>query len=198
MDERMEGWIGIPHGGITMGIMMDMISRLDAYPKFPAALYPLSAEFRLGGASLKIGNTVHFAVSPCPSGAEGEAVVQGDPLPYMSSSITYGQDNTDMQNKIFSFLPERVEDVFSALTPLPVYKKCFVCGQERNHPGLRRSFYKWNVPDQIVISTAGYNKEDADTFFLFQHDGFIHPLPFLALLDETLGWGGFFWPPAAR
>jgi hypothetical protein len=191
MDERMEGWIGIPHGGISMGIMTDLLARLDPYPSSPRALYPLSADFRLGGASLRIGDSLHFEVASCEGGAKGEATVKDDPLPYMSSSFLYGQEDDDLKNRFLAILPDRANDVLSRLKQLPSYQKCFVCGQARNHPGLRRVFHQWDVPGKIVIATAGFSAEDAGTFFLFQRNGVLHPLPFLALLDETLGWGGF-------
>ena len=37
-----------------------------------------------------------------------------------------------------------------------------------------------------------FNEEDKNTFFLFERNGFIHPMGLMAVLDETMGWGGFF------
>jgi hypothetical protein len=87
MDERLEGWIGIPHGGISMGIMMDLAMTLDAYPNRDDLRYPVSADFRLAGTSIGIGDLLRFEVLPCPGGAEGSATVDRDPIPYMTSSI---------------------------------------------------------------------------------------------------------------
>jgi hypothetical protein len=191
MDERMEGWIGIPHGGISMGIMMDLALSLNHFPKNNKLLFPLIADFRLGGASLKIGNTLHFQVAPNNGGAKGEATVDGDPLPYMSASIDYGKEDVQQRDRFASFIPEHIDEVMTSLTLLPSYKKCFVCGFERNHPGLKRKFYRWDNRQGIVIAHTGFRSEDSETFYLFQRGGHLHPLPFLALLDETLGWGGF-------
>ena len=191
MDERMEGWIGIPHGGISMGIMTDLALSLNHFPKNNELLFPLTADFRLGGASLKIGNILHFQVAPDDGGAKGEANVDGDPIPYMSASIDYGKDDIQQRDLFASFIPEHIDEVMTSLTLLPSYKNCFVCGFERHHPGLKRQFHRWDNRQRIVIAHTGFHSEDSETFYCFQRSGHLHPLPFLALLDETLGWGGF-------
>ena len=191
MDERLEGWIGIPHGGISMGIMMDLAMTLDAYPRRDDLLFPVSADFRLGGTSIRIGDLLHFDILPVSGGAEGSATVDRDPLPYMESSIRYGESNGEHRRGFSAFMPEKSGDVLKELALLPSYKNCFVCGVERSHPGLRRQFRLWDTPDKIVVSAVGFSGADPDSFYRFSRNGFLHPLPFLALLDEILGWGGF-------
>lgn len=38
---------------------------------------------------------------------------------------------------------------------------------------------------------AGFDTWDANTFFLFQRNGTMHPIALLALIDEAMGWAGF-------
>jgi acyl-coenzyme A thioesterase PaaI-like protein len=191
MDERTEGWIGIPHGGISMGIFADMALSLNSLQSVGERLFPLKSEFRLGGARLRIGDHLHFRVEPGDHGANGEAAVQGEPIPYMSASIEYGKDDACREDLFASCMPEHVDDVMNRLTLLPSYKNCFVCGFERHHPGLRRQFHLWDSGRKIVIAHAGFRPEDSATFYRFQNGGYLHPLPFMALLDETMGWAGF-------
>jgi len=191
MDERTEGWIGIPHGGIGMGIMTDLAMALNNFPHDDKRRFPVSADFRLGGASLKIGDLLRFEVTATVGGAKGEATVDDDSLPYLSASIDYEKDDQGQRNLFASFLPAHADDVMGSLSLLPSYRKCFVCGFKRHHPGLRRQFYRWENRQNIVVAHAGFNREDAETFYRFQRQDQLHPLPFLALLDETLGWGGF-------
>ncbi len=192
MDERVEGWIGIPHGGISMGIMMDLAMTLGAYSPGDERCFPVSADFRLGGASLRIGDSLHFAVMPVPGGAEGSAGVDRDPEPYLLASIRCRESNDEHGKAFSSFMPERCGSLFEELQPLPSYRNCFVCGVERSHPGLRRQFHLWQqASDKIVVASAGFAGTDRDSFYRFSRSGFLHPLPFLALLDEILGWGGF-------
>jgi hypothetical protein len=134
---------------------------------------------------------LNYEVSAMEGGANGRAFVEGDPLPYMSASIKYGTDNPDQRNHFLSYLPEHADDVLTRLNLLPSYKKCFVCGIERTCPGLRRQFHQWESPGKIVVSTAGFSGVDHETFQRFHRNDLLHPLPFLALLDETLGWSGF-------
>ena len=192
MDERLEGWIGIPHGGIGMGIMMDMAMTLAARPDREDLRYPISAEFRLGGTTIETGDRLRFDVRPVAGGAEGNATVERDPLPYLSASIR-SRDDTGEDGKAFAaFLPKRCAVSLEELALLPSYRNCFVCGVERTHPGLRRQFRLWDGPGKIVVSAAGFSPADRDSFSRFTgRDGYLHPLPVVALLDETLGWGGF-------
>ncbi|TSA44696.1 MAG: hypothetical protein D4R56_06695 [Deltaproteobacteria bacterium] len=190
MDERMEGWIGIPHGGIGMGIMMDLAMHLDAYPSQDNLRFPVSADFRFAGTSIRIGDLLHFDVMPVSGGAEGSATVDRDPLPYMSSSIRYQDSNGEHGKSFSAFMPQKCNDILNELSLLPSYRNCFVCGIERNHPGLKRQFSFWETSDKIVVSPVGFSNADQDSFYRFSRNGFLHPLPFLALLDEILGWGG--------
>jgi hypothetical protein len=38
---------------------------------------------------------------------------------------------------------------------------------------------------------VGFDPADRESFYAFQEGGILHPLPLMALLDETIGWGGF-------
>jgi hypothetical protein len=191
MDDHMEGWIGIPHGGISMGVMMDLAMTLDAWPDRHDLIFPLSADFRLGGAGIKVGDRLHFDVLPVEGGAEGVAIADGNPLAYMESSIRCRKVNGEHGKPFSAFMPGKRGDLLKELTPLPSYRNCFVCGIERAHPGLKRQFHLWNASDRIVVSPVGFADADRGSFCRFSRNGFLHPLPFLALLDEILGWGGF-------
>ena len=46
--------------------------------------------------------------------------------------------------------------------------------------------------DRIVIAPIGFDPEDKDTVCRFRRGRHLHPLCFLALGDETMGWGAFF------
>lgn len=191
MNERLEGWIGIPHGGISMGVMMDLAMTLDTCQRRDDLRFPMSAEFRLAGTSIRIGDLLHFEVLPCPGGAEGSATVDRDPLPYMTSSIRYGESDEGHGRAFSAFMPERCGDSLNELDLFPSYSNCFVCGVDRHHPSLKRQFRLWDSHDKIVVSSVGFSGADRDSFYRFSRDGLLHPLPLLALLDETLAWGGF-------
>jgi acyl-coenzyme A thioesterase PaaI-like protein len=193
MDLHTEGWIGIPHGGIGMGAIMHLTTLLGNYPKSKDSVYPLSVDFRMGGAHVWIGDAVNVKVAPLEDGAHGIISVDQNTLPYISAVIGYRNDESHRKNIVTSYIPESVTDDENNRTPLPYYKNCFVCGVERGHPGLQRRFYFLNnhQSGKMVVSTAGFDAGDKESFFLFKRHNFIHPLAFLALLDETMGWAGF-------
>jgi hypothetical protein len=193
MDLRTEGWIGIPHGGIGMGAIMELAMMLGNYPQNAGSLYPLSADFRMGGSSVKIGDRLIVEVSEGEGGAGGMISAERDLPPYVSASIRYRDAGSHKRDLFASYIPGRISDIENKLMPLPHYKNCFVCGVGRSHPGLKRRFYLLNTKqsEKIVVSTVGMDAQDSEAFHLFQRNNIIHPIASLALLDETLGWAGF-------
>jgi acyl-coenzyme A thioesterase PaaI-like protein len=193
MDQRTEGWVGIPHGGISMGAVMDLALLLYRKDAASDSLYPLSVDFRMGGASIRTGDHVMVDVSPVGGGASGFVTVDKDVSPYLSAAIAFGKDDFQKKEVFSLYLPASISMPEHHLTPLPCYKNCFVCGTKRLHPGLGRRFYLLDAdaPEKIIISSIGFDASDRNSFYLFHRQGMVHPLAFLALLDENMGWAGF-------
>ena len=193
MDLHTEGWVGIPHGGIGMAAIADLATILDSYPRDDAALYPLSAEFRLGGASVRTGERVLVRVFPEDGGAGGIITAEKDAPPYMTASLAFSKDEPERRDVFASYMPGRLADMAGGLVDMPSYRNCFVCGVARCHPGLRRRFhlYESGRTGKVVIARAGFEPEDRQSFYLFQENGIVHPVALIALLDEVVGWGGF-------
>ncbi len=102
-------------------------------------------------------------------------------------------ENFSRKKELFeSYLPRSYSDIEGKMTHLPYYRNCFVCGVERSVPGLERSFFlSTKGADKIIVAPAGLDRADADYFYVFQKEGYIHPVSLIALLDESLGWAGF-------
>ncbi|MEN6463729.1 MAG: hypothetical protein ABFD62_00970 [Syntrophaceae bacterium] len=191
MDLRTEGWVGIPHGGIGMAAMVELASCLDPCRDSGKISYPLSADFRMGGSRLQVGDSVRIELSRNDSQATGQMTPQSADAPYLTAVISANAGTLDA-DRLNSYLPARLSDIERKLIALPYYKNCFVCGVERRDPGLKRKIqFVEGSPGKPVASMAGFDREDSGTFYLFQRDGALHPLPILALLDETIGWAGF-------
>jgi len=193
MAPHTEGWIGIPHGGIGMGAILELAALLDGHPRDDRALYPYTADFRMGGSALRVGDSVRMEVATTDEGARGKILVGRDAAPYISAVVSYRKDDPEKREMLMSYLPRSFRDMDRQPIALPYYRNCFVCGVERQQPGLRRKFHLMDrkVPGTIIISTAGFETGDQETFYRFQRDGKVHPVAFLALLDETMGWAGF-------
>jgi hypothetical protein len=193
MNSNMEGWIGIPHGGISMGILMEMAIQTGGGGLHPANQYPFNVEYRLGGASLRVGDVVEAAVFRHEGGLSGQILREGEDEPYLSANIQYGKEGSYNKDQFQASLPVHYGDIENRLLPLPYYRNCFVCGVEREDPGLRRRFYYVDsgVAEKIVVSLTGFDEEDKQSFNRFQRNEIFHPLPILALLDETLGFATY-------
>ncbi|MBN2223403.1 MAG: hypothetical protein JW765_01875 [Deltaproteobacteria bacterium] len=193
MDERTEGWIGIPHGGFGMGAIMELLSLSPSFPDDPARVFPISADFRMGGAQVVVGDTVRLAVSAADGAGTGVIEKEGQPYPYISGEITCKKDDPAGRETLSSYLPANFADIADRLLALPYYMKCFVCGVGRDEPGLRRQFRLVDGPgDRLVVSLIGFDPADKDTVCRFHRRKNLHPICLLALGDETMGWGAFF------
>ncbi|MCK9196090.1 MAG: hypothetical protein M0P16_03830 [Syntrophales bacterium] len=193
MTHSTEGWIGIPHGGIGMGILMELALHMRSAGLHSVNQYPFNVEYRLGGASLRIGDVVEAAVIRNEDGLSGRILQEGEDNPYLLANIHYGKEGPHNKAQFQASLPVRYEDIENRLLPLPYYRNCFVCGVEREEPGLRRRFYfvDGEGAEKIVVSIAGFDEDDMQSFNRFQRDGIFHSLPILALIDETLGLAAF-------
>ena len=188
MDLRAEGWVGLPHGGIGMAAIVELGSCLD----YPGDIipHPFTVDYRLGGSRLRVGDRVCIEAERAQGGITGKIVPAGCDAPYLSAALSW--EGREKQDAFKGVLPARFSDIEGRLKPLPYYKNCFVCGVERKEPGLKRKFQLLDSPDEkLIVSLAGFAPEDSGSFYLFQRNGFLHPVALLALLDETLGWAGF-------
>ena len=193
MGEHTEGWIGIPHGGIGMGGILELVQGLHNFPDDARCCFPLKVNYRLGGARVKIGDTVGVTVSEVNNGADAKIVLQGQKDPYLIANVSYHNSSVELENHIGSYLPKNYRELGNNVVLLPRYERCLVCGYKRNYPGLNREFYLVNSGEhRLVYSKVGFCQKDSDDFFWFRRGDVVHPLALISLLDETMGWAGFF------
>jgi hypothetical protein len=157
-DLRTEGWIGIPHGGISMGAVMDLYESLRE-ASGPAGLpFPLALDIRMGGSRLRTGETVSVAVTPEGDSARGVVSLPGNDLPYLEADITPGVRQEPPGPPLF--LPPSFDRLERSLSPMPYYRNCFVCGVDRSHPGLKRTFHLFEAQSRVVVCSAGFDAAD--------------------------------------
>ncbi len=87
MDLRTEGWIGIPHGGVSMGAVVDLFEWIHEGRGDQGLPYPITLHVRMGGSRLRTGETVEVAVAPEGEAAKAIVSVQGSTLPYLEATI---------------------------------------------------------------------------------------------------------------
>jgi hypothetical protein len=81
----------------------------------------------------------------------------------------------------------------AAITALPVYDNCLVCGVHRDAPGLRRRFFSAEYRGRAwIIAQLGLDPADAGIVVDFRQDAdTLHPGVVGAVLDELCGWSGY-------
>jgi hypothetical protein len=194
MDSGKEGWLDIPHGGIGMGALLELAAAVDSSPRGTGGIsYPLCCSFRMGGKAARVGDRVRLEAAAGHGKITGAITVEGEQSPYISADIGFGGSGCLADGYVRDYVPSAFDAMSGSMAYLPNYKNCFVCGMDRKQPGLKRRFYLWQSPcGPVACAFAGFNPEDRRSFFRFERGGVLHPMPLLALLDETMGWGAFF------
>ncbi len=184
-----EGFIGIPHGGLGMGLC------LDAWRRIGKPSYPVNVNFRFGGSGISIGEKAVFTVEKAPAGEQpcvsARISKEGDKTPYLKAEIrpTQVSDSADA-------VPAPPPEQFRGL---PYYRNCFVCGHYRTVTGLQRRFRLHESNGTTVVTTPwGFDSTDIDRGenFLIGKDE-LHPAVLISIFDENTAWSGFMMTRAA-
>ncbi len=180
-----EGLIGIPHGGLAMGLC------LDAWRQFGVPSYPVDVNFRFGGSGISIGDSAVFSSEfNLEDGSFVSRITkQGDKTPYLRAHIK--SCDTSQAGLTSVCDPQRLE--LEGFRPLPYYRNCFVCGHHRDHPGLKRRFrFHGSGRGTTISSRWGYDTEDFDRakFFVLSSTE-LHPAVITSIFDENTAWAGF-------
>ncbi|MBI5249691.1 MAG: hypothetical protein HY912_09365 [Desulfomonile tiedjei] len=180
-ETRHEGFIGIPHGGLSMGLC------LDSWRRIGSPDYPVDVRFKFGGTGIGIGDTAIFSVETSSPGHEASVSARltklGDKTPYLRAEITASAGGN-------AVLPDRPP---MDSRKLPYYRNCFVCGHHRTEAGLQRRFQVHGEAGSWVVTTPwGENADDFDRASQFLiADEELHPAILISIFDENTAWGGF-------
>jgi hypothetical protein len=182
-EHRHEGFIGIPHGGLPMGLC------LDAWRRIQGLAYPIEVRFKFGGSGIGIGESAVFTVERGPESQDRRLLAritkQGDKTPYLRAEMVPSSPSGAPIT-----IPKRPSKEFREL---PYYRNCFVCGHHRAEPGLQRRFRAHPTENgHLVTSVWGASSDDGDQTesFLIANDE-LHPAVLISIFDENTAWGGF-------
>lgn len=179
-----EGFIGIPHGGLPMGLC------LDAWRRVGIPSYPVDVRYRFGGSGISIGDkatfTVELGTDDREPGVAAYITKNGDKKPYLRADISPSSGLAD--STVFPGAP------LTDHRPLPYYRNCFVCGHHRSVTGLEREFrFHPGEDGHMAVTTGwGFASEDVDraAAFLIGPEE-LHPAVLISIFDENTAWGGF-------
>lgn len=180
-ETRHEGFIGIPHGGLPMGLC------LDAWRRIGSPAYPVDVRFKFGGTGIAIGDAAIFSVETNPPGQEPSVLAKltklRDKNPYLRAEIVASAAG----NAKLPAMPP------ADFRKLPYYRNCFVCGHHRMEAGLQRRFQVHGDSGSWVVTTPwGDDPDDFDRarqFLIAEEE--LHPAVLISIFDENTAWGGF-------
>lgn len=178
-----EGAIGLPHGGLAMGLCLD-VWRNYGLPK-----YPVRAMFRFGGSGLRIGEKAQLQANVCIDHRGPVFVASitkyGDKKPYLRTEIV-SLDETNLGTV-------NIGEVQAVTRLLPYYRNCFVCGHHRERVGLNRRFRYHDTPSwqgvSVLWGAGDDDLERARCFLIGKQE--LHPAVISSIFDENTGWAGF-------
>ncbi len=178
-----EGFIGIPHGGLPMGLC------LDVWQRSWLSTYPVDIRFRFGGSGIAIGDSAALTVEGVSGDNEPGILVRiakaEDKTPYLSARMT--PSGTDALSRTIALPPS------PDFRLLPYYRNCFVCGHHRTVVGLQRRFRLHQENGSHVVTTSwGLDDGDidrAEAFLIGKEE--LHPAVLISIFDENTAWGGF-------
>jgi acyl-coenzyme A thioesterase PaaI-like protein len=197
LDASHQGWTGIPHGGILMSLALELAHHGMNRTVFSAERFPLRASFRWGGPTVSIGDTVEIGARQEDEEIRVWITKESTNTPSVTATIRSLRSSEGIGAEHLDKLTEAMEAVGREtkdhVLPLPYAADCFVCGSERQDPGLTRRFYCLDAKGtRIVFTPMGFDPDDQSKICRFQLDDVqIHPGVLAAILDETMGWGGF-------
>ncbi len=197
LDKRHEGWLGVPHGGILMSLVLELAHHGMNRTLFSPGQFPVRASFRWGGPTVSLGDELRITAQKEGTAIHTAITKVGEEAPSFSATMGPPPASEETAPRHLDNLTEAMEaigtDTKDNVLPLPYATNCFVCGSEREHPGLTRRFYCLEAKGtQIVFTSIGLDPDDQNEVSRFQLDeAMIHPGVLAAILDETMGWGGF-------
>ncbi len=197
LDDRHQGWLGVPHGGVLMSLVLELAHDGMNRDMFPLPTFPFRASFRWGGPTILLGDSLEITARR--EGEEIRAAIRKDSeaTPSFSAAIRpippTDEANTGEPDPLAEAMEAIGRDTKENVYPLPVATNCFVCGTDREYPGLTRKFYCLDARgEQVVFTSIGLDGEDRNRIRRFRYDDIpVHPGVLAAILDETMGWGGF-------
>ncbi|PIP40465.1 MAG: hypothetical protein COX19_05710, partial [Desulfobacterales bacterium CG23_combo_of_CG06-09_8_20_14_all_51_8] len=106
MDLGKEGWVGIPHGGIGMGAILELAEAADrAASCRPEAPCPMSFAFRMGGSGARVGDSVMMEAMAADGKINGAITVVGADMPYISAEIGFGEVSCQTDEYARGYVP---------------------------------------------------------------------------------------------
>ena len=183
------GWPNIPHGGVGMTAVIELVSHLNS----GLLSYPFSAKYRFGGEKLVIGDSVDISVARTGTEYLGRMMKSTGGQPYMTSAVSLAPapERSLYYDDIDMLLTRDVVNENSFVMPNFSGKIIYLPQEQCKYT--IREFTFVEIPDRsmYMLSAISDRKGTAGAMNRIAEDQ-VHPGALITVLDETLGWAGFF------
>lgn len=192
MEKKHEGWIGIPHGGIGIAAVVDLADLCWLQQKGTNLPFPYTISLKFGDRC-RLGDMLQLRAEADDGHSQVAFRMQ---RPGQRQSYIAGMVDPDAgfeAGKTLN-LPSLADiEQYGSLTPLSIYDNCFICGNHRSAPGMRRRFFMLDYDGRhYILAKFGFEPGDVAIGEEFQQaEGVLHPGVIGAVLDEICGWSGF-------
>ncbi len=191
IEDRHEGWPGIPHGGVGMSALVELADLLHD----ESLSFPLLTSFRFGGERLVVGDRVVLDMKREGEVLSGAIRKDSGGLPYLTARIESGTANVyrDETERLGELLARPV--ITSSPLVMPNFANRIVYSPESQERHRYRTFKFKEVDTERVymkcsVSDSTESPRGSDINLLAGRH--LHPGALITILDETLGWAGFF------
>jgi len=191
IEPQHEGWPGIPHGGVGMTSLIELADLLHE----ETLRYPLMVNYRFGGERLFIGDSVVLKVERRENSFAGLIAKKTGGAPYLTCTIE--SPAAPMFEGEMNGLRDLVGQPVVSSSPLvmPNFANRIVYTRESQELHRYRTFKFKEIDNERVymkcsITDGLENAGGSDINRLAGNH--LHPGALVTILDETLGWAGFF------
>jgi acyl-coenzyme A thioesterase PaaI-like protein len=189
IDEKHEGWPGIPHGGVGMTAFIELADMLDE----GKTGFPLKYSFRFGGEQISVGDTVQLKVKKYDGKYRGEMATGHSGMPYLKASMGKGMvDSWDTIAQAENRLREGLHYAGHTLKIPDMSIRLLFTPQVQHENSMRVfSFNEYSKGYTLLYCRPHPAGEFSGNVFNTLRKTQVHPGVLVTLLDETMGWAGF-------
>ncbi|MBN2331939.1 MAG: hypothetical protein JXO49_06345 [Deltaproteobacteria bacterium] len=192
MEKRHEGWLDIPHGGIGISALIDLADLAWLQETGRNLPYPCSLSLKFGDVC-RLGDQLQMTARMNHELRRVELQMkrQGEEKNYLAGAAEPVADGND--DACLPLPPVAELESAGMLRALSIYENCFICGNQRQAPGIGRRFFQGSFAGQdYILARYGFAAADAAVAHWFQQgQEMLHPGVIGAVLDEICGWSGF-------
>jgi hypothetical protein len=185
LSEKHEGWPGIPHGGIGITAIYELIDILDG----SGSVYPYDSSFRFGGEKISTGDDIKITVTRNETHYTGRVVCKNERHPYLSAVIGRGgTESSRHKHKIHSHTESGVSKRSISIKLINMAGRIVFSPGFQADNDLRKIECMESVGHSDFYRCEIFSNTESGTNGINSIGDLLHPGAIATILDEILGW----------